>query len=97
VISDLALDVRQDASNRDAALAHLSSLHVMAHLSATCQRADYDAAMRVLGDCDRPEELGRTGARTTRPRGCSAMKEFSESILVYKLPTAANNRHRLGR
>ena len=54
-------DARQDASDRDAALAHLSSLHLMAHLNATCHRADYDAATR----------------------GCSAMKEFSQSILVY--------------
>ena len=41
-------DARQDASDRDAALAHLatSSLHLMAHLNATCHRADYDAASR---------------------------------------------------
>jgi len=42
-----------DASDLDAALALLSGPDLVAHLRATCRRADYDAASRVLGDRDR--------------------------------------------
>ena len=42
-----------DASDLDAALALLSGPQLVAHLRATCHRADYDAAAQVLSDRDR--------------------------------------------